>query len=72
MSDAYDYKSMYTITGAITSLGLGFYLTGDEKYADRAHQLLATWFIDPGHAHEPQFQLRPVGAGRRRRDARKA
>jgi hypothetical protein len=55
MSDAYDYKSMFAITGAITSLGLGYFLTGDEKYAQRAHLLLAAWFITPATRMNPNF-----------------
>ncbi len=55
MSDAYDYKSMFTVTGAITSLGLGYYLSGDEKYAQKAHALTAAWFITPATRMNPNF-----------------
>src|SRR3954454_739073 len=54
-SPEYDYHNMFAVTGAITALGLGYFLSGDEKYAEHAHLLLKTWFIDAATQMNPNF-----------------
>src|SRR5258707_12377021 len=38
-SAKYDYRSMFTMSGAVNMLGLSYFLTRDEKYAQKAHEL---------------------------------
>jgi hypothetical protein len=68
-SDKYDYHSMFTMTGAVTALGLAYFLTHDEKYAAKAHDLLKTWYIDAATKMNPNLNFAQsvpgVAAGRK-------
>ncbi|CAM5436527.1 hypothetical protein SVIOM74S_05340 [Streptomyces violarus] len=41
-------------------LSLAWYYTGDARYAEKAGQVLRTWFLDPGHEDEPEPEPRAV------------
>ena len=51
-----DHQSMDRMAGAVETLALGAYLSGDDKYARKASQLLRAWFIDPATRMNPNLQ----------------
>jgi hypothetical protein len=54
-SDKYDYHSMFTMSGSVTTLGLAYFFTRNEKYATKAHDLLKTWYIDAATKMNPNL-----------------
>ena len=41
----------------VETLALGYYFTGDEKYAEHAAKVLRTWFLDPTTKMTPHFRF---------------
>jgi hypothetical protein len=54
-SNKYDYNSMFTMSGAVNMLGLTYFLTRNEKYAQKAHDLLKVWYIDAATKMNPNL-----------------
>jgi len=42
-----DHKSLDDLENSVETLALAYYFSGDEKYADKAAQLLRAFFLDP-------------------------
>jgi hypothetical protein len=51
-----DHQSMDRMIAAVETLGLAYYLKGDESYAAKAAQLLRAWFLDPATRMNPNLQ----------------
>jgi len=51
-----DHQSMDRMAGAVETLALTAYFGGEEKYAQKAAQLLRAWFIDPATRMNPHLQ----------------
>ncbi|MGH9936357.1 MAG: alginate lyase family protein [Blastocatellia bacterium] len=44
------------MAGAVETLAIAYYLTGEERYAERAALLIRTWFLDPATKMNPNFR----------------
>jgi hypothetical protein len=49
----YDLPRMENTANAIGALALGYYFTGDERYAEKAARLIRHWFFDPATRMNP-------------------
>jgi hypothetical protein len=67
-SNKYDFAAMQAMAAQVTKLGLAYFFTDDEKYAQQAAKLLTTWFLDPATKMNPNLnysqEVPGVSAGR--------
>lgn len=59
----YDRSQLSHFSESITTLSLVYYISGEEKYADKAISRLNTWFIDPDTRMNPNLAYAQIRKG---------
>jgi hypothetical protein len=52
-----DHANLGRIISAVSTLGLAYYFTADDKYAAHAARLTRVWFLDPATRMNPHLQF---------------
>jgi len=52
-----DYRNNGAMASAVWTLGLAYYLTGEDRYAEHAVKFIRTWFIDSATRMNPNFNF---------------
>lgn len=52
-----DHDNLGRLNGTVSTLGLAFYLTGNEEYAAHAARLVRVWFLDPATRMRPNLNF---------------
>lgn len=58
-----DAKNMRLMTDGVKKLAMAYHLSGDEKYAEKASELLRVWFLNPETAMNPNLNYAQVVPG---------
>ncbi|MGB7159363.1 MAG: alginate lyase family protein [Tepidisphaeraceae bacterium] len=64
----YDLPHMEGMSDAAEALAMGYYFSGDEKYAQKASQLIRAWFIAPETRMNPNCRYAQFIPGREEQD----
>ncbi len=56
-TQAYDRVRLGDMANAVEALGLAYYFTGKQAYADRAAVILRAWFLDPATRMNPNLNF---------------
>lgn len=59
----YDRTRLGETAGRISTLALAWYLNGDERYAEKAVQLIKAWFLDPATRMNPNMEYAQMVPG---------
>ncbi len=62
---AYDRNRLSELSSSVRTLSLVYYISAEEKYAEKAISMLNTWFIDPETRMNPNFQYAQIRKGYR-------
>ena len=62
--DLYDRNPLGTTANRIETLALAWYFTGDEKYAQKATELIRVWFLNKDTRMNPNLEYAQVIKGR--------
>jgi hypothetical protein len=52
-----DHRTLFEMSGAVETLALAWYFTGEEAFAAKAKELLAAWFFDPATRMNPHMEF---------------
>lgn len=59
----YDRNRLGETSRRVADLALAYYLSGDERYAAKATELLSVWFLDPATRMNPNFEYAQITPG---------
>ena len=63
-TEAFDTTRLEKMSGGVEALSLAYYFTGEQRYADKAAQLLKVWFLDPATRMNPNAAFAQAVPGR--------
>lgn len=61
--DLYDRNRLGETAGRISTLALVWYMSGEEKYAQKATELIDVWFLNPATRMNPHFEYAQITPG---------